>query len=251
MPQTRTLGKLAGIAEDQWGFVTRRQADGAGVSPATLQRLSNDGVLEREAPGVYHLAGAPIPDHAPLRAAWLQLAPETPAWQRRPEQGIVSHRSAAALYGLGHLPADVHEFILPTRRQVRRPDVRIHRGTLGEVEWIILRGLPVTRPSRIASDLLRDGEEPEAVAHVVTDAIRGVFDYPGTFADTLAPHATRFGLRRGDGVAVLRWLLDLVGDPETGQWMEEARATSTDITPEHLRQAPVAAVPARRTIDGG
>ena len=69
------------------------------------------------------------------------------------------------------------------------------------------------------------------MAHVVTDAIRGGFDYPGTFADTLAPHATRFGLRRGDGVAVLRWLLDLVGDPETGQWMEEARATSTASRP--------------------
>ena len=33
-----------------------------------------------------------------------------------------------------------------------------------------------------------------------------------------------FGLRRGDGLALLRWLLDLVGDPETEQWMKEAAA---------------------------
>jgi hypothetical protein len=82
----------------------------------------------------------------------------------------------------------------------------------------------VTRPSRIASDLLDDKEDPEAVAHVVADAIRGVFDYPGTFADSLAPHAARFGLRRGDGIALLRWLLDLVGDPNTPRYMQEARA---------------------------
>jgi hypothetical protein len=238
MPQTSTLSKLAGIAEEQWGFVTRRQSEKAGISPATLKRLIRDGALERTGPAVYHLAGAPVPDHVPLRAAWLQLAPETLAWERRPEQGVVSHRSAAALYSLGHLPADTHEFILPERRQVRRSDVRIHRGKLDENEWIILRGLPVTIPSRIASDLLADREDPEAVGHVVADALRGVNDYAGTFVETLGPHATQLGLRRGDGVAVLRWLLDLVGDPETERWLKEARAVWTDITPPHLQRAP-------------
>jgi predicted transcriptional regulator of viral defense system len=224
--QRSTLSKLAGLAEEQWGLVTRRQAESAGVSPATLKRMIRDGILERTGPAVYHLAGAPEPDHLPLRSAWLQLAPDTPAWQRRAEQGVVSHRSAAAIYGLGHLPADTHEFILPQRRQVRRPDVRIHRGKVDEGEWIILRGLPVTRPARIASDLLSDREDPEAVGHVVADALRDVNDYPATFVETLGPHAASLGLRRGDGVAVLRRLLDLVGDPEAARWMEEARGAA-------------------------
>jgi hypothetical protein len=162
----------------------------------------------------------------------------------------VSHRSAAAIYGIGHLPADIHEFTLPVRRQVRRPDVCIHRRNLDEVEWIILRGLPVTRPSRIAADLLVDREDPEAVAQIVADALRRAFDYAGTFVETLAPHAARFGLRRGDGVAVLRWLLDLVGDPETERWMEDARAVYTDIRPEHLRGAPAPDVPRKQSIYG-
>jgi hypothetical protein len=85
------------------------------------------------------------------------------------------------------------------------------------------RSLPVTRPFRIAADLLLDGEEPEAVAHVVADAIRGSYDYPGMFADALAPFAMRFGFRRGDGLALLRWLVDLVGDPQARKWLEEAR----------------------------
>lgn len=224
MARYSTARRLSRLAEDQWGLVTRRQAELSGVSPATLQRLVTAAVIERVAHGVYHLAGAPVPDHVELRSAWLQLAPETPAWERTPEQGIVSHRSAAALYGIGHLPADRHEFTLPVRRQSRRPDVRLHRRPLESLLWITLRGLPTTRPSCIASDLLADREDPEAVAIVVADAIREVYDYPGTFADTLAPYAERYGLERGDGIGVLGWLLALVGDPETERWVDEARA---------------------------
>jgi predicted transcriptional regulator of viral defense system len=225
MARTSTIRRLAEVAEDQWGLITRRQAERAGVSRATLDRLTKgESILERLGHGVYHLAGAPTPDHMELRAAWLQLAPATPAWERMPSQGVVSHRSAAAVYGLGELPADVHEFTVSERRQSRRSDVRIHQRALQDGEWIHLGGLPVTRPSRIASDLLFDKEDPGAVARLTADAIRGVFDYPGTIADALAPHAARFGLRRGDGLALLQWFLELAGDPETGRWMEEARS---------------------------
>lgn len=224
MARYSTLSRLAQIAQDQWGLVTRRQAARAGVSPATLQRLASESVLERVAPGVYHLAGAPTPDQLALRANWLQLAPDVLAWKRTPAEGVVSHRSAAAVYGLGHLPADRHEFTLPVRRQSRRADVRLHQREVADSEWISLRGLPVTRPARIAADLLADREDPEAVGHVIADAIRGVHDYPGTFVDALAPHAAKFGLRRRDGIALLGWLLDLVGDPETAEWMADAQA---------------------------
>jgi hypothetical protein len=226
MARPSTIHRLGKMAEEQWGLVTRQQAvDIAGVAPATFARLASDGAfLERVAHGVYHLAGAPVPDHLDLRAAWLQMAPGMPAWDRRPDQGVVSHRSGAALYGIGHLPADVHDLTLPKRRQSRRTDVRLHRRRIDDGEWIDLRGLLVTRPSRIASDLLYDHEDPEAVAHLVADAIRSAYDHPGTFAESLAPHAARFGLRQGDGLGLFRWLLDLVGDRETSRWMDEARA---------------------------
>jgi hypothetical protein len=217
-----TLGRLAPVAEDQWGLVTRRQAERAGVSPATLQRMASSGVLERVAHGVYRLAGTPPSSDLGLRAAWLHLAPEVSAWDRTPEQGVVSHRSAAALYGLGHLPADRHDFTLPKRRQSRQTDIRLHERPIREDEWAIVGGLPVTRPSRIAADLLDDKEDPEAVAYVVADAIRPGLDDPGTIADALAPYAARFGLGRGDGLALLRWLLDLVDDPDTSRWVGEA-----------------------------
>jgi hypothetical protein len=223
MSNKSTVGRLGGIAADQWGLVTRRQAEEAGISRATLARQGE--ILEKVARGVYRLRGAPTADHLDLRAAWLQLAPEVPAWERTPAEGVISHRSAAALYGLGHLPADRHEFTLPTRKQSRRSDVRIHHRQLKNSEWINLRGLFVTRPARIAADLLRDREDPEAVAQIVADAIRGAFDYPGTFAAALGPRAASFELRRGDGVALLRWLLDMTKDPSAERWVQEAKSS--------------------------
>ncbi len=216
--------RLGGIAEGQWGLVTRQQGEKvAGIPPATFARMAADGsVLQRVAHGVYRLVGTPLPDHLDLRAAWLQLAPATLAWNRKPDQGVVSHRSAAALYGIGHLPADEHHFTLSKRRQSRRPDVRLHQRMITDDEWIDLRGLLMTRPARIASDQLYDNEDPEAVAQLIADAIRAVYDYPGSFADALAPHAARFGLPRKDGLALLGWLLELVGDPDTNRWLGEA-----------------------------
>jgi hypothetical protein len=228
MPHTKTLSPIAGIAQDQWGLVTRRQACSAGVANATLDRLTAaDGtVLERLAHGVYHLIGAPLPDHASLRAAWLQLEPATVAWLRGPDQGVVSHRSAAELYGLGHLDADRHEFTFPARRQSRRADVRLHHRPLGDRDWAATRGILVTRPARISADLLAEHEDPEAVGHVIADAIRAGHEHPANFAGALSRIASRFGLRRGDGLALLRWLLDLTGDPDVPLWVGQAEAAA-------------------------
>jgi hypothetical protein len=236
MPHASTLTPLAEIAQDQWGLITRRQSYRAGAAPATLTRMISDGVLERIASGVYRLIGAPIPDHLELRAAWLQLAPDLPAWRREAAQGVVSHRSAASLYGIGDLPADVHEFTLPVRRQTRRRDVRLHVRSLDASGLVDLRGLPVTRPSRIASDLLHDHEEPAAVAQIIVSATQKAYEGAGTFADALAPHATRFGLRRSDGLALLHWMYDLIGDPDSDHWMNQASAHLADQRPAPASQ---------------
>jgi predicted transcriptional regulator of viral defense system len=226
VPASPTLTRLADLATDQWGLVTRRQAELAGVSRRTFDRLASDeGVLERVARGVYRLSTAPVPDHMELRAAWLQLAPASPAWSRGPSQGVVSHRSAASLYGLGDLPADRHDFIVNARKQSRRKDVRLHHQSLKSNEWTSVGGMPTTLPSRLVSDLLHDHEDPEALGHIIADAARKVLDYPAAFAEKLAPQATRFGFRRNDGLALLRWFLDLVDDPDSPVWIEEARST--------------------------
>ena len=233
MVRSSALRTLAELSEEQWGLFTRRQAEATGMAWSTLARLSTGATMvERVAHGVYRVRGAPRADHLDLRAAWLQLAPDLPVWKRDAGTGVVTHRSAAALYGLGHLPADVHEFVLPQRRQSRRPDVRLHRGRLRDGEWTLLGGLPVTRPSRIAADLLSDREDPEAVGYVISDALRAGYDRPGQMAAALGSSAARLGFHRGDGLSVVTWLLELVGAPERRRWLAQARST--------------AAVPARR-----
>ncbi len=217
------------LAEEQWGLVTRQQVEATGTAWSTLSRKVRGGALEREAHGVYRVRGSGAPDHLELRAAWLQLRPASPAWERGPQDGVVSHRSAAALYGVGHLPADRHEFTLPRRRQSRRPDVRLHRGAVPAESWIRLRGLPVTRPHRIAADLLAEREDPGAVGQLIADSLRAAYDYPGTIAQAIAPHALAHGLPRGDGMALLRWLLELSGDPQRSAWLAEAQATDLDL----------------------
>jgi predicted transcriptional regulator of viral defense system len=224
MPRSASWPSVLSIAEEQWGLVTRQQVQATGAAWSTLARQVRSGSLERVAHGVYRVRGAGEPEHLELRAAWLQLSPATPAWERTPEQGVASHRSAAALNGLGHLPADVHEFTLPKRRQTRRDDVRLHRGDVSDGSWNTLHGLPVTRPHRIAADLLAEREDPGAVGELIADALRSGSDDPGTVARAIAPYAASHGLRRGDGIGLLRWLLDLTGDPERRTWLAAASA---------------------------
>ncbi|WP_460845275.1 type IV toxin-antitoxin system AbiEi family antitoxin domain-containing protein [Phytohabitans suffuscus] len=215
-----------GVSEDQWGLFTKRQAEDVGMAWTTIARLARDAGAERVAPGVYRLRGAPADEHLALRAAWLQLAPDVRAWERTPAQGVVSHRSAAALFGLGELPADVHQFTLPARRQTRRPDVRLHRATLRDDEWTRRQGQPVTRPSRTAADLLGDREDPGAVARVIADALRTAVDNVAAVVKAITPYTARFGLRPGDGAGLLDLLLESAGIAKREEWLVSPAGSS-------------------------
>jgi predicted transcriptional regulator of viral defense system len=210
---TRPFQKLTDLSDGQWGLVTRRQADQLGVAPASFERLVQRGLLERVTHGVYRVRGAGEADHLALRAAWLQLDPGKPAWERLddPDIAVVSHASAASLYQVGDLRPDIHEFTSPRRRQTRRPDVRIHRGIVPGQDRVVLRGLPVTRAGRMIADLLADHVEPSAVARITVQVIEGVLDYPRMVADKIARFAPAFGLKSGDGVGLLDRFLELGG----------------------------------------
>jgi len=230
MVHKSTLNLLVPFLQDQWGLVTRRQAEAAGISKATLQRITSPGsILKRVSSGVYRMSGAPIPDHLDLRAAWLQLAPGTPAWERTQNQGVVSHRSAAAVYRIGHFASDVQEFTLTKKKSIRRADVRLHTRRITEEECEIVQGLPVTRPPRICSDLLFQHEDPEGVGQLIADAIRHDLAAPSDFTAALASHALKFGLRRGDGIALFRWIVGLVDADEARAWIQAAQSTNRDV----------------------
>ena len=218
------ISRLQDIAEGQWGLVTLQQARAAGVSWPSLARQVEAGLLDRVAHGVYRLRGAPEPDHLSLRAAWLQQDPGRPAWQRLddPEVAVVSHASAAAMYGVGDLRADVHEFTLPVRRQTRRLDVRIHRGRVPDDRRVILGGLPVMRAAWIVGQLLDDRVDPDAVAQITSEVLDRSLDYPRVVSDVLSTYSARFGLPPNDALRLLDQFLLRAGNPDRERILAEA-----------------------------
>jgi len=60
---------------------------------------------------------------------------------------------------------------VPGRKQTRREDLRLHRGRVEQAGWITLRGLPVTRPYRIAADLLAGREDAGAIGQIIAGPI--------------------------------------------------------------------------------
>jgi hypothetical protein len=219
------LTRIRDLAEGQWGLVTLQQVRAVGVAWRSLTRLVEAGLLERVAHGVYRVRGAAEPDHFELRAAWLQLDPARPAWKRLedPDVAVVSHASAASLYGVGDLRADVHEFTIPGRRQTRRPDVRIHRGSVPQDRRILLAGLPTTRAGWMIGQLLADHVDADAVAEITREVLDRVLDYPAVIAQAVGPSARRFGLERGDGIGLLDELLRRAGAPNREGLVAEAR----------------------------
>lgn len=209
------LERLVGeLAQAQWGLLTAAQARGVGVSRVQLNRLVQDEMLIRLAHGVYVLRGATGMEHLELRAAWLALDPERMAADRLrmpTAGGVVSHASAARLHQLGDLEADRHEFTLPTRKQTRRPDVRLHRGDLTPDEVVTVAGLPVATPERVIVDLLDDRHDGEHIARVLASAVQSRSIDLDRLTPRLAPFAARFGFQPGRGRPVLEYLLDLGG----------------------------------------
>ncbi len=126
---------------------------------------------------------------------------------------VVSHRSAAALHGLGDLDADRAEFTVATRRQSRDRDVRFHLATLAAGEWTVLDGLPVTTVERTLVDLARGHLDGGHLAGVVRDAVTTLHLEPGVVARALAPFARRYGAAPEDAQGLVRQFLEEAGIP--------------------------------------
>ncbi len=207
---TEAMARLSRLAAGQSGLLTAAQAGREGVTRLRLARLADADVLERVAQGVYAFVGADD-EHRVLRAAWLALDPALTAEERLADpvtSGVVSHASAAGLYGLGDLLDDRPEFTFPYRKQTIR-HIRLHQGELPPGDVTLVDGLPVTTVERTIADLLRDHHDPEHVAQIAGQAARrGVVDLTA-LATHLEPLARRHGQR--DGAALVEHLLDVVG----------------------------------------
>jgi putative AbiEi antitoxin of type IV toxin-antitoxin system len=129
----KALAAAITLARVQYGFITWRQALRAGLSPRAIARLVAEGHWRQVGNGLYQVNGV-----APCwRGRFMS------ACLRGGEGALISHRSAAALWGIeGFGPPSTVDITVPPERRPRIPGVRVHRRTLTRTK--VRDGIPVT-----------------------------------------------------------------------------------------------------------
>jgi very-short-patch-repair endonuclease len=134
--------RIAQIAARQRGRVARRQLSAAGVSRDVIGRRMARGLLHPHLRGVFCVG----------HTAPIDWGDETSGLLAVGDQAVLSHLSAAALWGLITDPGDLVHVTNPTKR-TQLPGVIVHRtGTLNPKDLRIHKGLPVTSPARALLD---------------------------------------------------------------------------------------------------
>lgn len=137
--------RLSDLATEQRGVVTWDQLLAAGFEPAGIRRRLADGRLRAVHRGVYAV-GHP---HLGRRGRWLAAVH---AYGRG---ALLSHRSAATLWGLDRQSFRLIDVTAPTGRQGinRRDGLFIHRGRLQQEDRAVRAGVPLTSVARTLFDM--------------------------------------------------------------------------------------------------
>jgi len=173
MPRVSAAGsspdwdRLFEIASGQGGYVTNKQAAGAGYSLPLIHFYLQKGRLERAQRGILRLVHYPPGDHDDLIPLWL--------WSE--QKGVFSHDTALMLHDLSDaLPAKRHMTVPAawSKRRFRLPKgLVLHFAEVPKAAMTWLGPVPITTPLRTVVDC--------AVDHVAEDLVR---------------QATRQGIRR-------------------------------------------------------
>lgn len=211
----QALGLISDFTVDQWGMVTSRQAEEAGVDRSTLHRMEKVGYLDRVRRGVYASTTATVAVVRDEQAAWLALNPAVASWNRPvpdPDGGVLSHQSAARLHGLGELVNDRITFTTPRRRTSRDPDLRFKLADLDRDDVTFVDRLPVTTALRTICDLLDQHLDGSHLGTIIQDAVLANLVQLDVLSESIGPYAQRYGIRPpGDGEALLEHLLVQIG----------------------------------------
>ena len=136
-----TVTPESGLASRQYGVVTRAQLVGLGLSEEAIARRMRSGRLHRLHRGVYAVGHTAVS----LRGRWLAAVLASGAG------ALLSHRSAAALWGMLSTSAPKIDVIVPPKSGRRTTaTIRIRRGTR---DGTVHLGIPVTSPRCTLDDL--------------------------------------------------------------------------------------------------
>jgi len=151
--------ELAKLARRQHGLVTIAQLRSAGLSDSAIRNRVRGGRLHRLHRGVYAVGHTAVSWQSRCLAAALAVGPDA----------VVSHSSAAALYGFIERPPRATDVVLT--RQVRpRQGIHTHETTdLGPQDRTRRDGIPMTSAARTLLDLA-DTIPPDRLRRAVREA---------------------------------------------------------------------------------
>jgi very-short-patch-repair endonuclease len=179
------------LTRRQHGVVTRAQLLELGLTPKAIQHRLETGRLHPLMLGAYSVGRPEVSERGWWMAAVLVCGPDA----------LLSHRSAAALWGIRRQRSGLIEVTVPDRVSRRRPELRVHRRRQLDGRRREVDGIPVTDPICTLVDLatcVPDGEVEAAINEA-------------DFRDLVDPEALRAALDslpRWPGVGRLRRLLD-------------------------------------------
>ena len=130
------------MAERQHGVVSRGQLRSLGLGARGIDHRVSVGRLRFLHRGVYAAGHAPLAREAVWMAGVLAAG----------DHAVLSHRSAAALWGLVPTPAGPVDVTTPRKRHAR-PGLRLHAGTVADDERTVHGPIPVTTVPRTLLDL--------------------------------------------------------------------------------------------------
>jgi very-short-patch-repair endonuclease len=188
------LAALIAVARRQHGCVTVTQARELGLSSARWKRLLREGLLVPQRRGVARLVGFEAAPMATITAAFLVAGLDA----------IVSHTSAALVWGAPVVGDDPVHLIIPSRRRsVRLDGVVVHSPRdLLDLTGVPRQGLRVANPLRVACDV--GAVAPHDVVTVLEHFFVRGFVRPDAVRAALDRHS-----RQGrNGVGALRAALD-------------------------------------------
>ena len=137
--------EIAEVAFQQRGLVTLEQLRALGMGESTVYDRLSAGRLHQVHERVFSVGHAALSVEARLLAAVLACGPDA----------VLSHRSAAQLWGIMQVDRRAEVDVTAPRRRGRSPDgIAAHRdGTLRLADRTIVRGIPCTTVERTMLDL--------------------------------------------------------------------------------------------------
>jgi hypothetical protein len=176
------------LARRQHGLVTRPQLLEIGFSEKAIRHRVSKGRLHRVWPDVYAVGRPELTNEGRWMAAVLTCG----------NGAVLSHDTAAALWGIRerrHVPIHVS---VPSPRDPRRAGIRVHRRQ--EIEATERHGIPVTGPTRTVLDLA-PGLTERQLERLINEADKLDLVHPGELRQAAAA-------KGGVGGSRVRTLLD-------------------------------------------